>query len=90
MRNNRKVLQFLPHITSIKSYTLTTLTQISVTAMFDFIGVKSRAQSDHPMFIYFYNEVYFINLLLSFNLKTRYFDTKTSSFVFDRYSLFPQ
>ena len=90
MRNNRKVLQFLPHITSIKSYTLTTLTQISVTAMFDFIGVKSRAQSDHPMFIYFYNEVYFINLLLSFNLKTRNFDTKTSSFVFDRYSLFPQ
>lgn len=89
-RNRLHLLQFSPEITSVKSHTLTTLKQISLTSMFDFIGVRCVINPQYTMLIYFYNETYFVNLLLSFNLKVRNFDVSTSSFLFDNYSLFPQ
>ena len=89
-RNSLRALQFPREITSVKSFTLTTLKQISITSMLEFIGVRRIINHNPTMLIYFYNEVYFINLLLSFNLKIRHFDIPTSSFSFDKYSLFPQ
>ena len=89
-RNLRRRVQLQPEIIPVKSFSLTTLRQVALTSEFDFIGIQRTTKLEHPILMYLYNEVYFLNLLVSFNVKPSQFERQTSSFVFNPHTMFIQ
>lgn len=89
-RNLRKRIQPQSDIAPIKSLTLVTLKQIALTSEFEFIGIQRSTTTLYPTLMYLYNKVYFLNLLISFNINPSKFEIQTSSFTFDIYTIFPQ
>ena len=89
-RSARKRVQLQPEIIPTRSFTLITLRQFSLTSAFEFIGIQRTTKRDHPILIYLYSDVYFINLLVSVKINYTQFERPTSSFTFDVYAVFSQ
>ena len=89
-RNLRRRVQLQPEIIPVKSFSLTALRQVAIISEFDFIGIQRTTKLEHPILIYLYNEVYFLNLLISFNVKPSQFERQTSSFIFSTHTMFVQ
>ena len=89
-RSRRNTLHSKPEIVPVTSYTLITLKQLTLTAEFDFIGLRNVNIVKSPILIYLYNKTYFVNLLLDLEFTKSGFEIQTTSFRFDAYTIFPQ
>ena len=88
--NSRKLLGSRPELSPVKSYHKPCLKEITLLSLFHFIVIKNTTQLTHPILVYTYSDVYFINLLLTFKLKDHSFEIQTSSFRFNDHILVPQ
>ena len=89
-RSRRSTRHSKPEIMSVKSYTLITLKQLTLTAEFDFIALRNVNIFKRPILIYLYNQTYFVNLLFDLEFTKGGFEVQTASFKFDAYTIFPQ